>query len=76
MPNPLFNVLGGKKPQQRPPSMMEEFARFCGEMRGKDPDQMIQGLLSGGQVTQTQYDQACQMAKQMHGIFAPMMGKR
>lgn len=53
MPNPIFNALhsGGQRP-----NMMRQFQSFMRQMRGKDPNAMIQELVSSGRVSQRQLD--------------------
>lgn len=70
MSNPLFQALGGK--QQ--PNMMQQFQSFMQQMRGKDPNAMIQELVSSGRVSQQQLDQAQKQAQQMQGMFEGMRG--
>lgn len=70
MPNPVFNALGGN--QQ--PNMMQQFQQFMQQMRGKDPNAMIQELVSSGRVSQHQLDQAQKQARQMQGMFEGMRG--
>lgn len=73
MPNPLFNVLGGQ--QRKPRNMVEQFTDFCGEMQGKDPDAMVNELVSSGKVPQGVYQQAVMMAQQVAPILGPLLGK-
>ena len=54
-----------------------QFPQFMAQMRGKDPQQIINNMLSSGQINQQQLNQAQQMAAQMRGQFsqfAPMFG--
>ena len=64
MSNPLYQMMG----QQMPP-IMQRFQQFQQMFKG-DPKQQVQQLLQSGRITQRQYDQAVQMAKQ----FQQMMG--
>lgn len=68
--NPFFQAMGGN--QQ--PNMMQQFQSFMQQMRGKDPNAMIQELVSSGRVSQQQLDVAQKQAQQMQGMFAPMRG--
>lgn len=68
--NPFFQAMGGN----RQPNMMQQFQQFMNQMRGKDPDAMIQDLVSSGQVSQQQLDQAQRQAQQMQGMFEGMRG--
>ena len=64
MSNPLYQMMG----QQMPP-IMQRFQQFQQMFKG-DPKQQVQQLLQSGRVSQQQYNQAVQMAKQ----FQQMMG--
>ena len=70
MPNPIYNSLNAS--QQ--PNMMQQFQAFMQQMRGKDPNTMIQELVSSGRVSQQQLDQAQKQAQQMQGMFEGMRG--
>lgn len=50
-----------------PMQMMNMFPQFMQQMRGKDPNQMLNELLSSGKVNQEQVNQAQKMAEQMGG---------
>lgn len=68
--NPFFQAMGGN--QQ--PNMMQQFQSFMQQMRGKDPNAMIQELVSSGRVSQQQLDAAQKQAQQMRGMFEGMRG--
>lgn len=68
MSNPLFQALGGG------PNMVQQFTQFMNQMRGKDPNAMIQELVSSGRVSQQQLDQVQKQAQQMQGMFEGMRG--
>ena len=68
--NPLFQAMGGN----RQPNMIQQFQQFMNQMRGKDPNAMIQELVSSGRVSQQQLDAAQKQAQQMHGMFDGMRG--
>ncbi len=70
MANPLFNALGGG--QQSP--MMQQFGQFMQQMRGRDPQQMINELVRSGRLSQQQLNQVQQQAQQMGGLFGNMRG--
>lgn len=70
MPNPIFTALNGN--QQ--PNMMQQFQAFMQQMRGQDPNALLNQLVSSGQVSQAQLNQAQQMARQMQGAFDGMRG--
>lgn len=76
MSNPLFNALGGGMPQgNNPINMMQQFQKFMGEMKGKNPTDEINKLLQSGKVNQQQLNQAQQMAQQMQGTFKSFFNK-
>lgn len=68
--NPFFQAMGGN----RQPNMIQQFQQFMNQMRGKDPNSMIQELVSSGRVSQQQLDQAQKQAQQMQGVFEGMRG--
>lgn len=68
--NPFFQAMGGNEK----PNMMQQFQKFMDQMRGKDPNAMIQELVSSGRVSQQQLDQAQKQAQQMRGMFEGMRG--
>jgi len=65
MPNPLFQALGGGTPNP----MMQQFPKFMQMMRGKDPNQMLNELVSSGKVDQAHLDAAQKQYQQMGGMF-------
>lgn len=70
MPSPLYNAMGGG--QQSP--MMKDFRRFMQQMRGRDPNQMIDELVRSGRVSQQQLDQVQQQAQHTQGVLDSMRG--
>lgn len=66
--NPFYQAMGGN----RQPNMMQQFQQFMSQMRGKDPNAMIQELVSSGRVSQQQLDAAQKQAQQMQGMFEGM----
>ena len=70
MSNPIFQALGGQG--QNP--MLQNFQRFMQQMQGKDPNQIIQQMVSSGRISQAQLDQAQRQAQQMQGMFEGMRG--
>ena len=57
--NPFFNAMGGNKQ----PNMMQQFQQFMNQMKGKDPNAVIQDMMQSGKITQDQYNQARQQAQ-------------
>lgn len=75
MGNPFFNAMGGSQGQQGGSiNMMQAFQQFMQQNQGKNPNEMIQQLLSSGKLNQQQLNQAQQMAKQMEGPFGALKG--
>ena len=68
--NPFYQAMGGN----RQPNLKQQFHQFMNQMRGKDPNAMIQELVSSGRVSQQQLDQAQKQAQQMQGMFEGMRG--
>lgn len=65
--NQLFGALNGN-------SMNQQFIQFMNQMKGKDPNAMIQEMVSSGRITQEQLNAAQQKARQMQGMFEGMRG--
>lgn len=65
--NPFFSVMGNQRP-----NMMQQFQSFMQQMKGKDPNAIISEMMQSGKITQEQYNQAQQQAKQMQGMFDGM----
>lgn len=64
MSNPLFAALGNAGGRQQGPT---GFIQFMNQMRGRNPNEIIQQMLSSGSLTQSQLNQVQQMAKQAEG---------
>lgn len=67
--NPFFGVMGGGRP-----NMMQQFQQFMNQMKGTDPNAMIQEMVSSGRITQDQLNQVQKQAQQMSGVFEGMRG--
>ena len=65
----FFDSLGPKTPMNNMSNLIQRFQQFRQTFSG-DPRQQIQQLLDSGRVTQSQYNQAVQMAQQ----FQKMLG--
>lgn len=70
MANPIYQALNGNNQ----PNMLQQFQQFMNQMRGKDPNQMINELVSSGQISQAQLNQAQKQAQQMAAMFEPLRG--
>lgn len=71
MANPVFQAINpARGPQGGPMNMMQAFQQFMQQNQGKDPNEMIQQMLSSGKLNQGQLNQVQQMAKQVEGRFS------
>lgn len=70
MSNPIYQVMNGN----RQPNMMQQFRQFMERMKGQDPNQIIQQMVSSGKLSQAQLDQAQRQAQQVQGMFDSMRG--
>lgn len=68
MSNPLYQQM---QPQNPMNGIMQRFQQFQQMFKG-DPRQQVQQLLNSGKVSQTQYNNAVQMANQLQ----QMLGER
>lgn len=69
MGNPFFKSMGGNAPQG---NMLSQFQNFMNQMKGKNPDAMINEMISSGRVNQSQLNAAQQQAQQLMGQFDNM----
>ena len=65
MSNPLFQQM---QPQGPMNNILQRFQQFKQAFAG-DPRQQVQNLLNSGKVTQSQYNQAVQMAQQLQRML-------
>lgn len=70
MSNPIYQAMNGN----RQPNMMQQFRQFMEQMKGQDPNQIIQQMVSSGKLSQAQLDQAQRQAQQVQGMFDSMRG--
>ena len=68
MSNPLFQALGGN-PQA---NTLHQFQQFMQQMRGQDPQKILNDMVSSGKITQNQLNQAQQQAQRMQGMLEPL----
>ena len=68
--NPFFSAMGGSQQS----NMMQQFQQFMSQMKGKDPNAVINELVSSGKLSQDQLDQAQKQAQKMQGMFESMRG--
>ena len=78
MGNPMLDMLSRGAQKQfagngnmsgGPMQMMQQFAQFRRMMQGRNPQQMVQNLLSSGQMTQAQFEQLKQQASELQKIL-------
>ena len=78
MSNPMLDRLSRGAPQQFagagnmsgvPMQMMQKFAQFRRMMQGRNPRQMVQNLLSSGEMTQEQFEQLKHQANELQNIL-------
>lgn len=69
MANPVFEAIGNKRSK---PDMAQQFQRFMEQMRGQNPQQILNDLVASGKVSQQQLDAAQKQAQQMQGMFNGM----
>ena len=62
--NPLYGQLNGNQQND----LVSRFNQFRQNFKG-DPQQQVQQLLNSGRVSQSQYNQAVQMAQQFQRMF-------
>jgi phage I-like protein len=53
---------------------MQQFNQFRQSMQGQNPDQIIQNMMSQGRISQSQYEQARQMASQIQKMIPGAQG--
>lgn len=68
MQNPMFNQMnGGANPGGN--NMGNQFMNFMKQMRGKDPNTMLNEIVSSGKISQQQLNMVQQQYQQMRGFF-------
>ena len=67
MSNPLFNMLGGNRPNEKD-SILAQIKQFRANFTG-DPRQKVQELLNSGQMTQAQFNELSQRANQIMSLL-------
>ena len=73
MANPLFQRFGGPQASPANPlsnmmNFVQQFNQFKSQFRG-DPKQQVEQLLASGQMSQEQFNQLSEMAKQFQSMF-------
>ena len=54
--------------------MVEQFRQFMDEGKGKNPNDILNSLISSGKVNQSHLDKAQAQARQMQGFFDGLKG--
>ena len=67
MPNDLYNSLNQN--QNSGQNVTNRFIEFVNGMRGKNPNQILNDLVSSGRVSQAQLNQVQRQAQQMEHVF-------
>lgn len=73
MPNPIFGALNNDSNNSQQ-NMMNNFIQFMNQMKGQDPNKLIQQKVSELHISQAQLDQIQQRAQQMQGMFNSLRG--
>lgn len=70
MPNDLFNLINKKQSNNFPPfmNMMKQFNEFKQNYKG-NPQEEVQKLIDSGKMTQEQFNQLKEMAKQFSAFI-------
>lgn len=69
--NPMINALMGRIGTNNPMQLIGQLKQFMSSYKG-DPRSQVQQMLNSGAITQSQYDQAVQMANSL----SQMMGMK
>ena len=65
MGNPMLAMLNRQPQHNNSANTLQQFQQFKQQMAGKDPKAMVEDLLRTGKMTQQQFDQLSQQAKQL-----------
>lgn len=68
MASPIFNAMGGNG------GMVSAFQAFMQSMKGQNPQEILNGLIQNGKISQQQLNAAQEQARQMHGAFDGVKG--
>lgn len=69
MANPIFKMMNGGNNR---PDMMSQFKSFMGQMKGRNSNEILNNLVSSGQISQSQLNQVQAQAQQMQSSFSNM----
>ena len=65
----MFNYFNPMGQQQNLMGMLKQWSDFQKQMEGKDPQEIVQGMLQSGQMTKEQFEQLAQQANQLQSMF-------
>lgn len=71
MANLIFNAM---KQNNKSNNFLDAFPDFMQQMKGKNPNEILNNLISSGKVSQQQLDVVQQQAQQMSGMFEKFRG--
>lgn len=71
MANSIFNAM---KQNNKSNNFLDAFPDFMQQMKGKNPNEILNNLISSGKVSQQQLDVVQQQAQQMSGMFEKFRG--
>ena len=69
MTNPILQAMGKSAMPNSPMIVVQQFMQFKQQMQGKDPQKIVEQMLSDGRMSQQQFEQLKQQAEQFKGIF-------
>lgn len=69
--SPLFNLLGGMPTRNNPIQMINQFMQFANSFKG-DPKAEVQKLIQSGKISQSQLDEAQNMARELQALLSQM----
>ena len=69
MTNPILQAMGKSAMPNSPMNVVQQFMQFKQQMQGKDPQKIVEQMLSDGRMSQQQLNQLQEMAKQFQGLL-------
>lgn len=69
MGNPMLARLNRQPMQNNSANTLQQFQQFRQQMAGRDPKAMVEELLRSGRMSQQQFQQLSQQAKQLEQIL-------
>lgn len=71
MANPIFNAM---KQNNKSNNFLDAFPDFMQQMKGNNPNEILNNLIFSGKVSQQQLDIVQKQAQQMSGMFEKFRG--